>query len=55
MNWKEIIIAIKHLYLFKKGYTFYPRWLEISLGVLSWLTWVFLICLGCFAFYVGNV
>lgn len=32
---KDIIDAQKSMYLFKKGYTYYPRWLEIGFGVLS--------------------
>ena len=35
MKLKDFLEGQKAMYLFKKGYTYYPRWFEISLLVVS--------------------
>jgi hypothetical protein len=43
---QQFFTAMYHLYFFKP-YTIYPRWLEISLGIMAWgnlglLIWIIL-------------
>lgn len=37
MTLKELIKALKVLFLFQKGYTSFYRWFEISLGVFCYI------------------
>ena len=36
MKLKDFLEGQKAMYLFKKGYTYHPRWFEISLGIIGW-------------------
>ena len=49
---KDIIDAQKAMYLFKKGYTYYPRWIEICFGILSWLGLI-IVCIGLIKIYLS--
>lgn len=45
MKLKDFFEGQKAMYLFKKGYTYFPRWIEIGFGIMGWIG-VFIIAYG---------
>lgn len=37
MKINDFLEGQKAMYFFKKGYTTFPRWLEIAFGIIGWI------------------
>ncbi|MFC5683819.1 hypothetical protein ACYE2N_01630 [Flavobacterium sp. MAHUQ-51] len=53
MKIKDFLEGQKAMYLFKKGYTYYPRWLEIGFGIIGWFG-IFLILFSLMKLIFSN-
>ena len=51
MTIKDFFEGQKAMYLFEKGYTYFPRWMEIGFGIMGWIG-IFIIIYGLIKLFI---